>query len=221
MIRDWLVGRLRRLAGLPQVATSPAAPGQIPASWQRFRSYVSVHPTALIAPSAGLQIFNPPDPPRICLEIGEGSHIFSTFSILRPHATIRVGRNCQLGASQFIAAEQIVVGDDVLMAWSATIIDTDTHSPNWNERKDDHRRCYDDYLADPTNFIKTKSWTYVRSSPVEIGDRAWIGFNVTILKGVTIGQEVVVGAAAVVTRSVADRKIVAGNPAKVINEVAG
>ena len=56
----------------------------------------------------------------------------------------------------------------------------------------------------------------ISSAPVVIKDEAWIGFNATILKGVTIGRGAVVGAASVVTKDVADYTIVAGNPAKAI-----
>jgi UDP-2-acetamido-3-amino-2,3-dideoxy-glucuronate N-acetyltransferase len=49
--------------------------------------------------------------------------------------------------------------------------------------------------------------------------RASIGSGATILCGITIGEEAVIGAGAVVTRSVAPRTIVAGNPARVIGKV--
>ena len=51
---------------------------------------------------------------------------------------------------------------------------------------------------------------------VEIGDDVWIGANAVILPGVKIGNGVVIGAGAVVTRSVVERAIVAGVPARVI-----
>ena len=54
------------------------------------------------------------------------------------------------------------------------------------------------------------------AADVEIGDDVWIGANVVILPGVSIGNGAVVGAGAVVTRSVAERAIVAGVPARVI-----
>jgi maltose O-acetyltransferase len=47
-----------------------------------------------------------------------------------------------------------------------------------------------------------------------IGKRAWIGFGSIVLKGVTIGDEAIVGAGSVVTRDVPNRAVVAGNPAQ-------
>lgn len=220
---DGLKSRLRRVLGqaaAPSAAfvASPfvAQPGVLPPSWQRYAQYVSIHPTTLIAPSSNLTIFNPPTSPRICIEIGAGSHVFSNFSLLRPEATIRIGRDCQLGASQFVAAQEIVLGDDILLAWGATLIDSDTHSKAWEVRQFDVKCCYEDYLADPTNLIKRKSWDDIPAIPISVGGRSWIGFNSIILKGVRLSNNVIVGAGAVVTKNVDAFQIVAGNPARVI-----
>ncbi|MGT2874994.1 DapH/DapD/GlmU-related protein, partial [Streptococcus gallolyticus subsp. gallolyticus] len=51
---------------------------------------------------------------------------------------------------------------------------------------------------------------------ITIGDNAWFGGGVTILPGVTLGDNVVVGAGAVVTKSFGDNVVLAGNPAKII-----
>lgn len=54
-----------------------------------------------------------------------------------------------------------------------------------------------------------------KERPVTIGDDVWIGGNVTILPGVTIGSHSIIGACAVVTKDVPEYAIVAGNPAVV------
>ena len=52
--------------------------------------------------------------------------------------------------------------------------------------------------------------------PVVIKDFVWIGANVIILPGVTIGEGCIIGAGSVVTRNIPDCAVAAGNPAKVI-----
>ena len=54
--------------------------------------------------------------------------------------------------------------------------------------------------------------------PVIISNNVWIGMNATILKGVTIGENSVVAAGAVVTKSVPANVVVGGNPAIIIKE---
>ena len=57
-------------------------------------------------------------------------------------------------------------------------------------------------------------------APIKIGDNFWAGGGVTILPGVTLGDNVVVGAGAVVTKSFGDNVVLAGNPAEIIKEIS-
>ncbi len=57
---------------------------------------------------------------------------------------------------------------------------------------------------------------HVDTEPIIVEDRVWIGMNVTILKGVTIGEGSIVAAGSVVTRSIPSHCLAAGVPAKVI-----
>jgi galactoside O-acetyltransferase len=61
-----------------------------------------------------------------------------------------------------------------------------------------------------------KDWSKVTIRPVVICDKAWIGFGVKILKGVTIGEGAVIAAGSVVTKDVPPRHVVGGNPARII-----
>jgi len=69
------------------------------------------------------------------------------------------------------------------------------------------------------NFRSTKGIPYddtVVNKPVSIGDFVWMGANVSIVPGVTIGEGAIVGMGAVVTKDVPECAIVGGNPAVII-----
>lgn len=67
--------------------------------------------------------------------------------------------------------------------------------------------------------VSGRRYNTIDRAPVRIGDRVFIGANATILMGVTIGDEAVVAAGAVVTRDVPARTVVAGVPARPVARV--
>lgn len=58
-----------------------------------------------------------------------------------------------------------------------------------------------------------------QATEIRIGDDVWLGANVTVLPGVTIGNNVVIGAGAVVNRDIPDNSLAVGVPARVIREI--
>ena len=64
--------------------------------------------------------------------------------------------------------------------------------------------------------LDPRLWKHSDHAPVIIGENCWIGRNVSIMKGVTIGDNSVIAANSVVTKSVPANCIAAGNPAKVV-----
>lgn len=137
---------------------------------------------------------------------GERSILSCHFSFDRPSAKIQIGDRVHIGKSHLVAADSIVIEDDVLISWNVTINDHNSHSINWAERLDDVTDWH----------IGTKDWSNVAVRPVVIKKRSWIGFNSTILKGVTVGEGAIVGACSVVTKDVPPYSVAAGNPAVVI-----
>lgn len=55
--------------------------------------------------------------------------------------------------------------------------------------------------------------------PITIGDNVWLGANVTVLPGVTIGKNAIIGAGSVVTKDIPENVIAVGNPCRVLREV--
>lgn len=189
-------------------------------SYKINSQYVKINPSVIIDPSSSINIFDYPPKARICLEIQEGSHIFSTFNILRSNSKIKIGENCQLGSSNFICVDSIEVGNDVIIAWGVTIIDSDNHSQLWEERQFDVQRGREDYIGtEGKDIARSHDWSKVKTEKIQIEDKTWIGFNSIILKGVTIGEGSVVGAGSVVTRDVEPWTLNAGNPAKFIRRL--
>ena len=160
-----------------------------------------------------IRLDNPED--RVYLKIGANSIVSGSFIFESKKGEVSVGNHTYIGGGVFICRSNIKIGDNVTIAWGGTVFDHDSHSLNYMDRRKD----VDDELEDirmGNNFIKNKDWSNVNSKPIIICDDVWIGMNVIILKGVTIGEGAIVGAGSVVTRDVPAWSVVAGNPAKVV-----
>lgn len=144
----------------------------------------------------------------------EGNYIFETQT-----GKIEIGNRVHIGSSTFISINGIKIDDDVTIAWNCLIYDHNSHSVDWKERKYDTEREYQAYLKH-VPLIANKDWSMVKSKPIHICSKAWIGTGAIILKGVTIGEGAVVGAGSVVTKDVPAWTVVAGNPAQVVKEVS-
>lgn len=143
------------------------------------------------------------------LSIGSGSIVEAAIVFDRSDGAIRVGERTFIGASTLVCAERIEIGDDVLISWGCTIVDHNSHALAWKDRAGDVASWY----------VGKKNWAPVERAPVHIGNKAWVGFNAIILKGVRVGEGAIVGAGSVVTRDVPAFTIVAGNPALPIREL--
>ena len=75
------------------------------------------------------------------------------------------------------------------------------------------------YTAGHPVHPESRNSGYEYGIPVSIGNNVWIGGNVVILPGVSIGDNVVIGAGSVVTKSIPDNVIAAGNPCRIIREI--
>ncbi len=154
---------------------------------------------------------------KIFVEIGNDSLITGTFVFDAGTGKVTIGNNTFIGGSTFICIEEIIIGNDVMVSWGCTLVDNNSHSLNWEERKNDVR----DWKrgVDEGVMGQYKDWTHVQRAGIRIKDKAWISFNSIILKGITIGEGSIVAAGSVVTKDVPDWVVVAGNPAKVVKHL--
>ena len=125
------------------------------------------------------------------------------------NGSARIGDFTLLNGALIMAEERIEIGSHCLISWNVGIADSDFHPLQPAQRLVD-AKALAPYYADrpPRPKLDTR--------PVIIGDNVWIGMSAVILKGVTIGENSVVAAGAVVTKNVAPGCVVAGNPAQLV-----
>lgn len=140
------------------------------------------------------------------VRVGDHFHAFGTASspvsmAVNPYdggagdGEIVIGDFCVISSGVRIrSALSVRIGDNCMLAENCYITDADWH--------DTYHRIYPGKRA-----------------AVSIGNNVWLADSVTVTKGVTIGDNSIVGASSVVTRDVPDNTIVAGNPARTIGEL--
>lgn len=117
------------------------------------------------------------------------------ISALSPTAIVKIGNKCAFSGTSIGAKEYIEIGNNVLVGTNSIITDFDWHSKNPLDRDNP---------------------ALIKSAKVVIADNVWIGANCTILKGVQIGENTIVGAGSLVVSNLPANSICGGNPCKVI-----
>ncbi len=115
---------------------------------------------------------------------------------------LTIKNNVGISASAIICNDEITIGNNVTIGGNVVIYDTDFHSLDVKLRRS--------HEHDKANAV---------SSPVIIQDDAFIGAHSTILKGVNIGKNSIVGACSVVTKNIPKNEVWAGNPARCIKKI--
>lgn len=124
--------------------------------------------------------------------IGEGSCVMPPLNLVCANQ-VKIGRNVLImGGCLMMSRGGITIDDDAMIAANAQLISN-------NHDLHDH--------------------ALLVCKPVHICRNAWIGAGATILPGVTVGENAVVAAGAVVTKDVEANTIVGGNPAKFIKSI--
>lgn len=155
---------------------------------------------------------------HIFLETGKHSVLDGRYIFEKDSGHIKLGNRVHVGNSMFISVNEILIDDDVTIAWGCLFYDHNSHSTDFNKRKHDTVQEYRD-IQMGLNPIHNKNWDVVRSAPIHICSKAWIGTGVKVLKGVTIGEGAIIAAGSVVVKDVEPWTIVGGNPASLIKRL--
>lgn len=133
------------------------------------------------------------------------------------HLLGRAGRNLHVNAPLFLDfGYNVEVGDDFFANFNLTILD-ETKVTFGNHVYIGPNCSF--YTAGHPLDQQLRDADYEYALPIHVGNSVWFGGGVTVVPGVTIGNNVVVGAGSVVTHDVPDNVVVAGNPARIIKKL--
>lgn len=120
--------------------------------------------------------------------------------VVSENAKLIIGTKVGMSNTTIVATKSVVIGNNILIGGGVTIVDCDFHSLNPSHWHTD---------ADEKNMI---------SLPVLIKNNVFIGMDSIILKGVTVGNNVVIAAGSVISKDIPDNQIWGGNPARFIRD---
>ena len=144
------------------------------------------------------------------ISIGKFSIFRGELLVFRHGGKIVIGDYCYVGEqSRIWSSVNIKIGNRVLIAHNVNIHDNNAHPIDSEERHNQFKQII-------TEKCHPSQDTTLNEKPIVIEDDVWIGFNSTILKGVTIGKGSIVAACTLIVKDVPPNVIIAGNPAKII-----
>lgn len=119
--------------------------------------------------------------------------------------TLKIGKNCNFGDyCHIVAYEDVSIGNNCLLASKVFVSDT-----SHGQYKLKSVSSAPDVPPNNREIV---------TLPVKISDNVWLGENVCVLAGVSIGYGSIIGANSVVTKDIPDKCIAVGSPAKVIKK---
>jgi carbonic anhydrase/acetyltransferase-like protein (isoleucine patch superfamily) len=130
--------------------------------------------------------------PGALVEIGDGAWLRTEVGEIHlvafEGARLRVGPECLLNGCHLSAKQEVTLGRKTNVGMGSRVFDSDQHD-------------FDDERME-------------RSAPVTMGDHVWVASDVTVLRGVSIGDHSIVGACSLVTRDIPPHSVAFGQPAE-------
>lgn len=128
---------------------------------------------------------------------GEGLYVIPPINANSGLTNVHVGKNVFINFNcNFVDDGDIFIGDDTMIGPNCTFA-TAIHPISPKLRR--HKLQY--------------------NKPIHVGENVWFGGSVTVLPGVTIGDNSIIGAGSVVTKNVPENVIVVGNPARILRKI--
>jgi len=146
------------------------------------------------------------------VRIERAAHVYSSSLFdLGTNAEVSIGPFAMLNGARLICESQITIGAHVLISWNVVIMDSYRLPPD-----PARRRALIERASAPLHRMVDPA---LPAAPVHLRDNVWLGFDVCVLPGVTIGEGSVVGARSVVCGDVSPYTLVAGNPARPVRDL--
>jgi acetyltransferase-like isoleucine patch superfamily enzyme len=179
-------------------------PGTIPAN-------VSIDDSAYVETSFSFTLYRSEVPVGVRIGYGSATYSGTMFDVGR-QGRVFVADYVLVHGARIICDAEIEIGDYTFISWNVVLMDT-------------YRVPFDP--VERRRELERAAWRRPRridaevpARPIRIGRAVWIGFDVCVLPGVTIGEGAIVGARSVVMDDVPPYTIVAGNPARVVRRLS-
>lgn len=143
------------------------------------------------------------------VQIGKAAHVYSSSIFdVGPHGRVHIGEYAMLNGARLICEARIEIGAYAAISWNVVLMDSYRVPLDPVQRRELLVRA-----GHPAHALTDPA---APARAIRLEDNVWLGFDVCVLPGVTIGEGSVVGARSVVCTDVPPYTVVAGNPARVV-----
>jgi acetyltransferase-like isoleucine patch superfamily enzyme len=191
-----------------------AAPRVLPWDWYpgTIPENAEVDETAYVETTYSFLLYRSEQPAGV--RIGRGASAYKgTMFDVGPRGRVSLGEFALVNGARIICDAEVEIGAYALISWNVVLMDTYRAplDPAWRRHELERAPGRRPRRLDGGEAAR----------PVRVGRNVWIGFDVCVLPGVTIGEGAVVGARSVVVADVPPFTVVAGNPARVLRRLEG
>lgn len=161
-----------------------------------YSTTTEIHPTVFISPSSIIENSNKN---KSNIKIGAYTRVMGDIYTFPFSGEIVIGSYCFIGPlSKVWSAKKIQIGDRVLISHNVNIHDSNSHPLGSKERHEDFKKL----------IKNNQEKSDLREAEIIIEDDVWIGYNVSILKGVKIGRGAIIGSGCIISKDVPEYAVI-------------